>query len=200
MFRFASLSLLTLAVSSFFGFSGHAAEPPQKEYGSAMPAFDFRTQCGSATGGGFQVWAKGPDGKAFVEGQTALLLQRRAYEQAAAQAAITCPPPAPIIRCTTSSCYGLTTSSRSSCYGTTTRSCCGARTTSSCCGSRTASTTSCAGYTPTYLRYQTPPLGRAFWCNCPDHVRACAALGRTDWQGIPCQCRTGCAQCAMHPH
>lgn len=188
MFRFASLSLLTLAVSSFFGFSGHAAEPPQKEYGTAMPAFDFRTQCGSATGGGFQVWAKGPDGKAFVEGQTALLLQRRAYEQAAAQSAITCPPPAPIVRCTPIQpiCHRYSSASQPI-----------------CCASRmrpTAFTATYTGYSPTYLRYQTPPLGQAHWCNCPDHIRICAALGRTDWQGIPCQCRTGCAQCAMHPH
>lgn len=195
MVRFASLSLLMLVVSFLVGFSGHAAaEPPkQNEYGTAMPAFDFRTQCGSAQGGGFSVWARGPDAKAFTEGQTALLLQRRAYEQAAAQAAITCPPPAPIIRCATSSCYGLTTSSRSTCYGTTTRSCCG-NSTGGCPSCRSA-----ALLAPLAPTYQRPPNGRPYWCNCPMHIQRCAAAG-LNWQGTPCRCGTGCTQCAMHPH
>lgn len=193
MFAIVCVAFLALCQTNV----GRAAEPT---FEATIDGFDLRTQCGSFKGSTFTVKASGTGTTLFAQGQHLLHLQRNASELATAQAATACPPPVIVRQCAPTSCYGLTTSSRSSCYGTTTRSCCGTRTTSSCCGSRTASTTSCAGYTPTYLRYQAPPLGRAFWCNCPDHIRACAALGRTDWQGIPCQCRPGCSQCAMHPH
>lgn len=186
MFAIVCVAVLVLCQTNV----GRAADPT---FEAAIDGFDLRTQCGSFKGSNFSVEASGTGTTLFAQGQHLLHLQRNASELAEARAATACPTPI-IVRPAPTSCCGVR-----SCYGTGTRSCCGVRTTSSCCGGSAATSTT-VGLAPIFLQAMTPPAGRPYWCNCPDHIRACAALGRTDWQYIPCQCRSGCARCAMHPH
>lgn len=96
------------------------------------------------------------------------------HARAVAIAAAGCAPARP-----TYSCYGMGT------VGTS-RSCCGTR------------SPAVSAYAYSRVLYTSvPPAGRAFWCDCPLHRQRCAALGYPNWHQIPCQCGTGCPNCAM---